>query len=213
MLSILPAMELIIITPEETINNETEIISNLFDNGLQRLHIRKPRFNTEEYRNYIAAIDSKYHSHIVIHGSFELYEELKSVGIHLNSAARDDKAIWNSISHILPSDISTSFHSWLEIENNKYPYGYVFISPVFDSISKLDYKAGIDLKGAKEIKQKLARQNKYCPSIIGLGGVGAPQVKILQQYDFDGAAMLGTIWTASDPVGKFKEVLEAVKYL
>jgi thiamine monophosphate synthase len=42
--------------------------------------------------------------------------------------------------------ISGSFHSWEEIRANRFPYTYVFISPVYDSISKAGYKAAIDSK-------------------------------------------------------------------
>ncbi len=198
-------MELIVITPDNSVINEAETVNQLLDAGLQRLHIRKSHFTKEDYREYIRAIKSEYHLRIVIHGYFDLFHELSLGGIHLNTAARNDDTLKEQIGNISSSFISTSFHSWKEIVDNEFPYRYVFISPVFDSISKAGYKAGIDLNGAMETKQELKRNNKYCQQIIGLGGVGVSQVETLHLYGFDGAAMLGAIWMAEEPVAVFKD--------
>lgn len=200
-------MQLIVITPDSILKDEAEVINRLFECGLQRLHLRKPLATIAAYRKCLYPIDPEYHNRVVLCSHFELWDESEFGGIHLNSHMRNDNTILATIKNIPPNAVSTSYHSWQEIEDNEIEYGYVFASPVFDSISKSGYKAGIDLKGADELKQKLAKQNKYCPSIIGLGGVGVQQIKILHQYGFDGAAILGAIWTAIDPVEKFKEML------
>jgi thiamine-phosphate pyrophosphorylase len=108
------------------------------------------------------------------------------------------------------TDISTSFHSWQEIKENNHPYKYVFISPVFDSISKKDYKAGIDLLGATTVKNELAESGKYCPGIIGLGGVDAQSIKTLHEYGFDGAAMLGAIWNVDNCIDVLVEAFNVI---
>lgn len=206
-----PIMKLIVITPEVDVKDELQVVNSLLDNGLQRLHVRKPEFTTNLYKEYICQIAPEYHSRLVIHGGFELCRELELGGIHLNNAARNDAAILEQVHDIPAGAISTSFHSWKEIEDNKFPYSYVFISPVFDSISKSGYKAGIDLNGANQLKERLARQNTYCPKLVGLGGVGAlEEVIALRDNGFDGAALLGGVWMAKDPVGSFLEMLKAL---
>jgi thiamine-phosphate pyrophosphorylase len=206
-------MNLIVITPDGTSQDETTIVNQLFENGLQRLHLRKPLFTTEEYRNYIAEVREEFYGRIVLCNSFELWNEFDLGGIHLNSALRNDKGVWETVKDIMAAKISASFHSWQEIEENDFHYGYVFISPVFDSISKEGYKAGVDLHVLVETKLKLILQNKYCPGIIGLGGVGVQQIEVLAANGFDGAAMLGAIWQANDPVQKFREALNAITAL
>jgi thiamine-phosphate pyrophosphorylase len=211
--SVINKMQLIVITPEKATVNEIEIVNQLFSNGLQRLHVRKPLFMVEEYRRYIERIDPQYYNRLVIHGCFELSEEFKLGGIHLNSSMRNDKVLLQSIKHISSSLVSSSFHGWAELLEQDLPYGYVFISPVFDSISKEGYKAGIDLKGAMETKHALASRQKVCPAIIGLGGVGAGQLKVLDDHGFDGAAMLGAIWQAGDPVSAFRDATAVISSL
>lgn len=206
-------MQLVVITPDTDVKNEVAIVNELFAMGLQRLHLRKPAFTVEDHRDYVNAIDERYHPRIVLTGSFELLSEFSLGSIHLNSALRNDKAMWDRIEGLPTKTISTSFHSWDEIRENEFQYGYVFISPVFDSISKQGYKAGIDLAGAMEVKREFAKSNKYCPAIIGLGGVGREQLSPLYENGFDGAAFLGAIWQSGDAVNAFGEIMDATSRL
>ncbi len=206
-------MQITVITPENNIKREIELINDLFKNGLERLHLRKPDNSIEENRKYIKAIDSQYHSRVVIKNNFELFNEFNLAGIHLNGPSRRDEEIRKKTDHISPCLISTSYHTWQKIIENDFHFGYVFISPVFDSISKKDYKASIDPYGAMKTKQKLAGQNKYCPRIVGLGGVGINEIKALHEYGFDGAAMLGTLWMSGNPVATFVRALSVAQAL
>jgi thiamine-phosphate pyrophosphorylase len=200
-------MQLILITPETNAAEETEVINSFFARGLQRLHIRKPTFTDTDHSRYIDRIDRQFHHRLVLHSAFRLFNEYGLGGIHLNSKFRVDDRTWREVSDIPPDLISTSFHSWQEIEDNTFPYRYVFISPVFDSISKQGYKAGIDLHGAALTRRKMNENGRRCPGIMGLGGVGAPQIGILKEHGFDGAALLGSIWGAPDPVLAFQQCL------
>jgi len=206
-------MQLIVITPEQSIEGETDLVNQMFANSLQRLHIRKPQYSSRNYEDYIGAIPAHYHSRIVLHASFELFDEFGLGGVHLNSHFRNDKQIWDKLRHLPPAALSTSFHSWQEIMENEFHFGYVFISPVFDSISKSGYKGKIDLNGAEETKQQLLMAGGYCPPIFALGGVGPKEILALCKHGFDGAAVLGSIWMANDPVAKFMEIENAVRSL
>ncbi len=197
-------MKIIIISPEELIKHETETVNDLFRSGLQRFHLRKPEFDAGDYRRYIKAIEPQYHQRIVLTGSFELYNEFDLGGIHLNSNMRRDEALRKKLAHLPARVISTSYHTWQKILENDFHYGYVLISPVFDSISKKEYKANLDPFGAGKTKQKLAEQKRYCPEIVGLGGVGVLEIEALREYGFDGGAMLGSLWMSGNPVATFQ---------
>lgn len=203
-------MNLLVITPEQNVPAEARIVNDLFARGLQRLHVRKQGYTTAQCRDYITTIDQRYYSRIVVHSSFELFHELGLGGIHLNSHSRTEDNTWKSIVDVPQSVISTSFHSWQEIEENDFPYNYVFISPLFDSISKAGYSGSIDLSGAVSIKEYLKIHGRYCPKIIGLGGVGGSQLNDLRSNGFDGAAMLGAIWLSEDPVSSFTEAMSVI---
>ena len=200
-------MRLLLLTPDTKVNNEAQIVNSLFAKGLQRLHVRKPGFSYEEYKAYISNIDAQYHKRIVVCGAFELYNELGLGGVHLNSHMRDDAAVWAQVAHVPVEKISTSFHSWQEVRDNERQYGYVFISPVFDSISKAGYKAAIDLQQCAAVRQQVITARGYCPQIIGMGGVGVVQLRVLKECGFDGAALLGSVWGAEDVGDAFVNIM------
>jgi thiamine-phosphate pyrophosphorylase len=203
-------MQLIVITPDTTAANEPEIVNEMFAGGLPRLHLRKPSFTFEDHRSYLDSIDQQFHSRIVLQNCFELYQEYELGGIHLTSAMRKDPSVWLKIKPLAAAEISSSFHSWQEILDNKFPYDYVLISPVFDSISKPGYKASIELPGAASTRQRLTAQNGMCPALIGLGGIGVEQIDVLSENGFDGAAILGAIWNGNYPVHEFGKIIQAV---
>ncbi len=205
-------MQLILLTPDNKIENEIAHINQLFHQGLMRLHLRKYQLSEGETRDYIHQIDSAFHSRIVIHSHFHLFQELGLGGIHLNSYTRNDEKAMELIKDIQPRYISTSFHSWQEIEKNEVDYNYVFISPVFDSISKQGYKAAIDLEEMLRVKNNIASQNRRCSATIGLGGVSADNIKVLQEKGFDGGALLGAVWNTSDPVSAFLKVQSVLSH-
>lgn len=201
-------MQLRLLTPEKNIPNEAETINTLFGLGLHKLHLRKPNFGTSDYRSYINQIDLLYHTSIIIHGCYELYTELKLGGIHLNSKSRERQDIWREIQDISSTSISTSFHSWQEIEENTFQYGSVFISPLFNSISKAGYLATTPPEGIMTTRESLNDNQKLCPEIIGLGGIDKNAIPILQRHGYDGAGLLGAIWTATEPVAAFREIMK-----
>ncbi|PZF71470.1 thiamine phosphate synthase [Taibaiella soli] len=195
-------MKLILITPDDTFGRELSIVNGCFAYGLQRLHLRKKGFSKEDYRNYIAAVDDTFHDRIVLTEYFSLLEEFNLGGVHLNSHIRDLQKTSDELALLKPKQISSSFHSWDEIAAAKDHFNYVFISPVFDSISKKGYKAGIDLEGAATLKQTKVD----CPEVIGLGGVQAYNIQRLKEMNFDGAALLGAVWESENPVVAFREI-------
>lgn len=201
------AMKLIVLTPEHDVADEAGLINDMFAAGLPALHIRKPQYTVADCRKYIAAINTRFHSRIVMHNCFELVHEFGLGGIHLNTVARNSAELGELLSSTPVVPLSTSFHSWQEIKECETQYRYVFISPVFDSISKAGYTAAIDPAGAMETKRYMALQGKQCPGIIGLGGVGPAQLTTLNNYGFDGGAMLGAVWLAQLPVAVVQEAL------
>lgn len=203
-------MNLIIITPETAHPHEIKLINAFFTNGLLKLHLRKPFFTLTDYRNYLDQIDKKYHPGISIHGSFELLKEFPGLGIHITGRTREHGKFTEIIDLVNASTCSTSFHSWNEIEGNQYPFDYVFISPVFDSISKKGYQAAIDLSKVRQVKQKISSGKENPPSVIALGGVDSTNIELLHKNGFDGAAVLGAVWKSADPIASFTQIKETI---
>lgn len=204
-------MELIAITPAENYYNETEIVNRLFFAGLDKLHLRKPEFSYLDYKKYLSHIHPQYLPKVVVHGSWELYHQQMAGGIHFRAALRGSSEAEELLKNTPRAAVSTSFHSWQEVVHEGEKYGSVFISPLFDSISKQGYKAAVLAEGITAAKATLISTREYCPKIIGLGGVNKETVSILKNSGYDGAAILGAIWQAPDPLEAFKIIRTVAK--
>lgn len=203
-------MQIVLLTPENEMPHETGIVNSLFAAGLQRLHLRRYGTSEAQITQYISAIHPQFRQRIVVHSHFHLLHTLGLGGIHLNTATRLSPALSSITSGIPAEKTSTSFHSWQEITENTIPYRYVFISPVFNSISKPGYLAGIDRTQLPAIR---AQQNTSgnAPAIYALGGIDHSNIITLKNEGFDGAALLGSIWQAQDPVRAFTNILKLLK--
>ena len=79
-------MKLYVISSSKSIDNEAEIVTRLFENGLPSFHLRNHKISTTRMRNFIAQIPEKYHSRIVIHSHFNLAFSMRLQGIHLTKS-------------------------------------------------------------------------------------------------------------------------------
>ena len=96
---------------------------------------------------------------------------------------------------------STSVHSLEAYNALPVHFSYAFLGPVFDSISKPGYEAvSFDFSKKEELPVKL----------VGLGGIGAGNVKQVLEMGFDGAALLGAIWNSEDPITELKNCKDAI---
>lgn len=176
-------MKTIVITTPDYWKGELQAICRLFDEGLEILHVRKPASTAEAYKAFLQSIPSAYHSRIVLHEYFELADELHLKGIHLNRRhpqAPDGYA----------GSVSRSCHSLDEIKRYKDSCEYLFLSPIFDSISKQGYESAF----TPDMLAQAARQGIVDRKVIALGGVTRACLPQLEQLGFGGAALLGDAW-------------------
>jgi len=161
--------------------NEASIITALFSNGLELLHIRKP-FNTiTDTEELITNIPKEFHNRIVIHQHYQLTNYFALKGIHKKSNTKENISEYNII--------STSCHSFAEL-SSKNDYQYVFLSPIFNSISKDGYKSQFTFEELKEAKKEGVIDSK----VIALGGINPQNIGIVKELGFGGVAILGYIW-------------------
>lgn len=181
-------MKLILITKPTYFVEEDKIITTLFEEGLDILHLRKPNTAPVYAERLLTLIPEKYRKRIVVHGHFYLKEEYKLKGIHLNR--RNPVAPENYSGHI-----STSCHSLEEVQEKKPKFDYVFLSPIFDSISKEGYNSAF----TPEQIRAAAKSGIIDKRVISLGGINEDNILQVKDYGFGGAAVLGNLWDKFDP--------------
>ena len=127
-------MKWIIITSPEFLSGEAIFIDKLFSQGLDLLHLRKPEASLEAYKRLLLQIPKHWYSRIVLHEHFALAEKFGLHGIHLNRRC-------SQVPDSFRGSISCSCHTLEEVKKQKASKDYVFLSPIFDSISKVGYHA------------------------------------------------------------------------
>ena len=197
-------MKLILITPPTYFVEENKIITDLFEEGLDFLHLRKPDTAPMFAERLLTLIPEHYHKRIVVHGHFYLKEEYRLKGIHLNS--RNPNLPDGYKGHI-----SCSCHSLEEVKSRKKQCDYVFLSPVFDSISKKNYHANYT---PEEIR-KAHKAGIIDKKVIALGGIDIDNITEVKNYGFGGAAIMGALWDRFDARSDrdYKQLIERFKKL
>ena len=187
-------MRFIAITSPKVINEDVYLIKSLLERGIDIIHLRKPDSSANECRKLLKVLTNEERAKIIIHNYPELYEEFSLKGIHINKNITT-----------LPSGYygfkTRSCHSFEEIIRYKSEFDYLFLSPIFDSISKEGYKSKFSEKDLKwAMKEGIINEK-----IIALGGITLDKTPYLKSLNFGGIALSGAIYN--------KNAIKQLKYL
>ncbi|MBR2367740.1 MAG: thiamine phosphate synthase [Alistipes sp.] len=177
----------IAITLPEAIDGELAIIRRLLADGFDIIHLRKPNADTNYCRALLEQLTDKERARIVIHDYYPLYEEFALRGVHINK----------NVTHLPPDysgSRSRSCHSLDEIRAYKEEYDYLFLSPIFDSISKRGYRSAF----SHDELQNASDNNIIDAKVIALGGITEDKIPYLESLHFGGIAMSGAIYRHYD---------------
>ena len=186
---------MIVITNPFFIEDETQILHSLLEEGLYSLHIRKPDFSEVEMAKFIHQIKLEFRTNLVLHSHHQLAEDLGIERFHFSEKDRKE------FPARFPKPCrynSTSTHSIEDFNSLETKFNYAFLSPVFKSISKENYSPEKDL--FKEIKSRKNHKTK----MVALGGIDSGNIQKAFENGFDDVALLGTIWKNENPLKQFK---------
>jgi len=207
-------MKLIVVSTETFFAQETTAVPALFEAGLEIFHLRKPHSTIEEMRDFLQKIPAQFHGRVVLHDHFSLLNEFALKGVHINR--RTPVETWRaaSLSTKMPhteTRRATSLHhhtskSCHTLEEIKHISGfdYVFLSPIFDSISKNGYSKAFSHEELLQAKRAGIINGK----VIALGGVTPENIPQVAEYGFGGVAILGGLWADFEITGDVQSLLE-----
>jgi thiamine-phosphate pyrophosphorylase len=175
-------VQLVVITSEALFEGEASALNKLLARGMPLLHLRKPQASEEDIRTLLLQVRAEFHDRIVLHDGFALAGDFCVRGVHLNrrNPAPPSAAV---------ASLSRSCHSIEEVEQSG-GFSYVFLSPVFDSISKRGYARAFSDEDLLRAKAKGVINGK----VIALGGVTTATIPLAAAYGFGGVAVLGALW-------------------
>ena len=186
---------IIIVTTEHSFKGERDILVQLMELGVGKIHIRKPGMSKKRLLELLESIPEPFRRRLVIHHHLDLAVEIGAGGIHLPYRQLSGNKF------LIPHDLtlSASVHSWDEAGMAMKLCSYCMISPVFDSITKTGYSANPELS----IMPDSLRKQK----IYALGGITEGHLHQTLAMGYFGIASLGFIW--QDP----NEAVENAKLL
>ena len=176
-------MRIVAITSPKVMDEDVYLIKALLAKGIDTIHLRKPESDIHAGRKVLEALTPEQRARIIIHDYPELYEEFSLKGIHVNKNVP-------SLPHDSKGYRTRSCHSLEEVQRYKEEYDYVFLSPIFDSISKVGYRSGF----TKEELLEASAMGIIDRKVIALGGVTFDKIPYLKKLNFGGAAMIGGIY-------------------
>ena len=171
-------MNIILLTKPEFFSGEAEIINALFRSGLPILHLRKPHATAEQLDALIAKIDAQFRDRIVMHN-----HDLHSCHTFEEVCEKKERLLKNNVQ-----------------------CSYLFLSPIFDSISKQGYPAAF----TDDELRRAHSDGIIDDRVIALGGITPTNARKAIALGFGGVAVLGDIWQSADPVSRLKEYTKIV---
>ena len=206
-------MKLIVISSSVHIENEAQIVTKLFEAGLETFHLRKLKWSTKRMKEFIMEIPEHFHDRIFIHSHHNLASKFKMGGIHLTSThKKKNLKTWLTIKWIQLKrphiKITTSFKTIGNLLDTEhvYDYAYVFLSPVFDSISS-KFQSGFTEHSLHSALQKTKL------NVIARGGVDVTSIEKANKTNFKGLAFYSSLWKTKDPIAEFNKVVEKFQEL
>jgi len=195
-------MKLVVITQSQKSDIEIPAIIQMFEAGLDTLHVRKNRFSTKELEEYIKEIPAHFHNRIIIHSHHKLALKYNLKGFHFTSTHLKNKfkLWWNTKviylrkPHLIKS-ISFRRLSELYLEQ-KVKTDYCFIGTMFHNVSGELYSGFYP----ETVEAALTKSGK---KIYARGGINEKSVELAYKLGFHGVALYGHLWKNTSPFNKY----------
>ena len=192
-------MKTVVITDTSFSDNEAEMIRIILSEGIDRVHIRKPGSPESDFRRLIEAVPERFYPAITLQDHVGLAVGYGIGGVHLNSRNP-------SVPAGFKGKVSRSCHSLEEVARCR-EEDYLFLSPIYDSISKNGYRSAFTEKSLSESDGIIG------PRVYALGGVRPENLPELERYGFGGAAFLGYVWKDATPENIVLRIREIRKFI
>lgn len=234
-------MIVVLISPETDDPRERTVLALLMSMGgaaPERYHLRKPQWSVEQTEAWLRDIPVEWRRRIVLHGNPALAERFGVLGAHekdetagaLRNGGEAGRAESVHLRGAAADQIfrSTSRHDLETLRQAMGKFDSIFYGPVFPSISKRGYGRDrrddeTDLSDFLQTRQAAfveaaegesdAKRGARRTQVLAIGGITAARLERCEELGFDGAAVLGAVWAAADPVAAWTEIAAAAAKL
>ena len=175
-------MKLIVMTQPTFFVEEDKIMTALFEEGLDTLHINKPDSEPLYAERLLSLLPKRYYDDIVVHQHYYLKQEYDLKGIHINEPETPTPEGFRK--HVTRSTKNID-----DLKGMKKQCDYVMLHSLFDSLHN-DYQASLTVDQVREAKKKGLVDKK----VYALGGMSLENVQVAKDLGFGGVVICGDLW-------------------
>ncbi|MBR2292483.1 MAG: thiamine phosphate synthase [Prevotella sp.] len=180
-------MKLIVMTRPTFFVEEDKILTNLYEEGMDNLHLHKPGSSPMYSERLLTLLGDDLASKITVHHHFYLKDEYKLRGIHIDDAHTEPPTGYRG-------NLSRTCHAISELKEAKRHCNYVFLHPVFDSQTVREEKSNFTIQELEEA----AKQGLIDKKVYALGGMNLDTIKTVRSLGFGGIVVCGDLWNRFD---------------
>ena len=191
-------MKLAIMTKSTFFVEEDKILTTLFDEGMDNLHLFKPGSTPLYAERLLSLIPEDYYRKITVHDHFYLKNEYDLAGIHLDDL---DTEIPNNYK----GKIGRTCTDIQMLKEKKKKSSCVFLKNIFDCIEFSDEKKSFTQQQLEDAADKgLIDKHVYA-----LGGMSLDNIRMAKTLGFGGVVICGDLWSRFDIHNQtdFKELI------
>lgn len=175
-------MKLIVVTKPKYFVVEHLLIRELFNEGLDILHLRKNPGDLSSCERLLALLSDDIRSRIVIHDNFELKSKYGLMGIHLNGRNPEKPKGYRG-------SVSCLCQSFEEVKNYRRDMKYVLAGPIFNRSDTNEFSSQFTFSQLRAASDKGVIDSK----VMAYGGIGTGNVGKLHDLGFGGVVVYGTL--------------------
>ncbi|MBR0182853.1 MAG: thiamine phosphate synthase [Bacteroidaceae bacterium] len=176
-------MKLLLLSSPHFFVEEDKILSSLFEEGLDILHLRKPDTEPVYSERLLTLMPREHHSRIITNDHFYLKEEFQLMGIHLSARNPLPPQNYNGL-------ITRSCNSLEELAEAKRDSQYVILKDVFDSLSDPERKS----KYTPEQLREAGRRGLIDRHVIAQTGISLDTIPQAADMGFGGVIVYNDLW-------------------
>ena len=180
-------MKLIIMTKSTFFVEEDKILTTLFDEGMDDLHLFKPESAPIYSERLLSLIPEDYYRKITVHDHYYLKNEYNLAGIHLDDP---DALVPNGYK----GKYSRTCNDLSMLKEMKKKSKYVFLKNIFDCIEFGNEKKSFTMNQLEYAADKgLIDKHVYA-----LGGMSLANIRTAKSLRFGGVVVCGALWCRFD---------------
>lgn len=205
-------LKLVVVSPAKDVPDETTLVTKMFEYGLMTFHLRKPKYSTNQMKEYLKDIPAHFHNRIVIHSHHNLALKFDLKGIHLGRIhlSKKWKYFFVRLRLKMRFEQTSKSRSYTKLQQayiaENQNFDYFLIGTVFNNITGQLY-SGFYEEAVIAINKNTGKK------LIARGGTTPQTIKKTLDYGFAGISFNSYLWDAEHPFENFEKILETFRKL